>query len=74
MTNLSKALRIAEIERKDNPAVIENTEFEVFTDGREIVDGNNIFTKCTKVHVRNCVVTYLLVEDELVAFVEAKDA
>ncbi len=70
--NLTNKLQVAEIERKDNPSVLDNCDFFFFD--AKIGKCKNIFRKCSRVHVTNCEIMFIQTDTGLVAFVEAKDA
>lgn len=71
MIELVKALQIAEVERKDNPSVMEDCDFFFFT--KNVSTDSNIFSGCKRVHVTGCDLTFLETSDGVVAFVEAKE-
>ena len=70
--NLTKKLQVAEIERKDNPSVLDNCDFSFFADAK-VGKSKNIFRKCSRVHITNCEIMFIQTDTGLVAFVEAKD-
>lgn len=71
MINLTKSLQIAEIERKNNPSMMDQCDFFFFA-SHESKDPN-IFSKCKRVHVTGCDIMFMKTPDGVVAFVEAKD-
>ncbi len=72
MINLTKKLQIAEIEREDNPAIMDQCEFFFLATDHGSKD-SNIFSKCKRVHVTGCNITFMDTSDGKVAFIEAKD-
>ncbi len=70
--NINKSLAIAEIERENNAAIIDGSDFTFLTNVGAPIKGGNIFANCKRVHVIDCDITYLEIAGDLVAFIEAK--
>lgn len=71
MSSNKEIINLASIERKLNPAVIENNHFGFLTD--EDIEAANMFSKCKRVHIKGCSIMFLKFAGELVAFVEPKE-
>jgi len=70
--NINRSLYIAELERKENSAIIDESDFEFLTNVGPPIQGGNIFANCKRVHVKGCNISFLEIDGDLVAFIEAK--
>lgn len=70
MINLTKSLQVAEMERENNPAMMDDCEFFFFAAHQSKT--SNIFAECKRVHVTCCDIMFMETKDGVVAFVEAK--